>query len=112
MQEMVIPFYMTPPHLNLKKMSIDIFEIGQKEVEIISCLLQSMPSLEVLEIQQPDEEHDKSQCLKFLEDIRFLGRASLLARIIVLGNNAQLIHVLGSMPTPTLSKYRLKKYDL
>ena len=75
MQEMAIPVFLTPPHLNLKKISIDIFEFGHKEVEIISCLLQSMPSLEILEIQQSyedDEEYDEDHFLIFLENIRFL----------------------------------------
>ena len=102
MQEMDIPIYITPPHLNLKKMSLEIFDYGQREVEIISCLLQSMPSLETLELHQ-DEDYDENQFLKFLEDVRSLKRASLLAKIIVVNKNSQPIHVLGCMPTPTLS---------
>ena len=66
-----------------------------------------MPSLEILEMQQSyenEEEYDEDQFLMFLENIRFLKRASLLARIIVLDINSHPIHVLGSIPTPSLSQ--------
>ncbi|GLJ07208.1 hypothetical protein SUGI_0061620 [Cryptomeria japonica] len=89
-----IPVCLTPPHLYLKKVRIGLcgFDLDNKEVAVISCLLQSMPSLELLEIQLPDVYDDDDgqifiddgQCLKLLKDILYMRRASLLARIVVL----------------------------
>ncbi|GLJ10417.1 hypothetical protein SUGI_0127870 [Cryptomeria japonica] len=78
-----IPVCLTSPHVNLKKIRVQIREFDYKEVAVISCLLQSVPSLEALEIKLP-HEYDESQCSKFFKDIAYLRRASLLARIIVL----------------------------
>lgn len=112
MQEMIMPVYINSPHLSPKKISIDIRECDKKEVEVISCLLQNTPSLETLEIYQLDgedsdydEDYDyhENKFLKFLKDIRFLMRESVVARIIVLNSSSQPIHVLGCMPTPTVS---------
>ncbi|XP_059066519.1 putative FBD-associated F-box protein At5g38570 [Cryptomeria japonica] len=89
-----IPVCLTPPHLHLKKVRVGIcgFDLDNKEVAVISCLLQSMPSLELLEIQLPDVYDDDdgqifiddSQRLKLLKDILYMRRASLLATIVVL----------------------------
>ena len=106
MQEMIIFVYITPPHVNLKRMRIKIIYCGQKEVEIISCLLQNTPSLEALEnfqLDTKDEDYYENQFLKILKDISFMKSPSLLATIIVSNRNSQLIHVLGCMITPTIS---------
>ncbi|XP_057820906.1 uncharacterized protein LOC131033589 isoform X2 [Cryptomeria japonica] len=92
-----IPDCLASPHVNLKKICVEIVEFDEKEVAVISCLLQSTPSLEALEIKVPDEwdesesesEYDyegeyEGQCLKLFKDIMYLRRASSLARIIVL----------------------------
>ncbi|XP_057821064.1 uncharacterized protein LOC131033713 isoform X2 [Cryptomeria japonica] len=95
-----IPDCLTPPHVNLKKICVDIHDFDHKEVAVISCLLQSMPSLQTLEIQLPEKLDEseipdildesesvydyEGQCLKLLKDIMYMRRASSLARIIIL----------------------------
>ncbi|GLJ07206.1 hypothetical protein SUGI_0061580 [Cryptomeria japonica] len=78
-----IPDCLASPHVNLKKIRVEVLELDYKEIAVISCLLQSMPSLETMEIRLPDEYYE-GRCMKFLKDILYLRRASLLARIIVL----------------------------
>ncbi|XP_057869089.2 F-box/FBD/LRR-repeat protein At1g13570 isoform X1 [Cryptomeria japonica] len=84
-----IPDCLTSPHVNLKKIRLQIIQFDDKEVAVISCLLQSMPSLEAFEIKLPyecdeNESEYEGQCLKLFKDIMSLRRASSLARIIVL----------------------------
>ncbi|XP_057818831.2 F-box/FBD/LRR-repeat protein At1g13570 isoform X2 [Cryptomeria japonica] len=78
-----IPDCLAFPHVNLKKIRVEVLEFDSKEIAAISCLLQSMPSLETMEIRLPDED-DEGRCMNFFKDILYLRRASLLARIIVL----------------------------
>ncbi|GLJ07200.1 hypothetical protein SUGI_0061410 [Cryptomeria japonica] len=47
-----IPDCLASPHVNLKKICVEIVEFDEKEVAVISCLLQSTPSLEALEIKE------------------------------------------------------------
>ena len=79
-----IPHRLTCPHPSLKKIRIEIIDFGHKEVEITSCLLQSMHTLETLEFLPPNDTYNRHQFLKFLKDVRCVHRASLLARIILL----------------------------
>ncbi|GLJ07195.1 hypothetical protein SUGI_0061250 [Cryptomeria japonica] len=50
-----VPVCLTSPHLNLKKIRVQVLEFDDKEIAIISCLLQSTPFLERIEIQLPEE---------------------------------------------------------
>ncbi|GLJ07199.1 hypothetical protein SUGI_0061400 [Cryptomeria japonica] len=77
-----IPVCLTSPHVDLKRIQVEVLEFDDKEIAIISCLLQSMPFLERMEIQLPDE-YDEVQCMYFFKDILYLRRASLLARITI-----------------------------
>ena len=71
-----IPHCFTRSHLNLKKIRIEIVDFGHKEVEITSCLLQSMYSLETLEFWLPGDTYNWHQFLKFVKDVRCMHRAS------------------------------------
>ncbi|GLJ36507.1 hypothetical protein SUGI_0733410 [Cryptomeria japonica] len=77
-----IPVCLTSPHVNLKRIRVEVFEFDDKEIAVISCLLQSLPFLERMEIQLLDDM-DEGLCTYFFKDILYLRRASLLARIIV-----------------------------
>ena len=96
MQEMArdhTPVCLTTPHLNLKKICIDILRFDHTEVEVISSLLQSTPSLKALEIQLPIK-YEEGQCLKLFDDIMYLRRASLSASIFVMRNRFQVMRTL------------------
>ena len=109
-----VPNWFTLPHLNLKKIRIEIHKFGFKEVEIISCLLHSMPSLQALEIQlsddiiyddeddeniydedDEDDEDKETTYSKFLKDVRCLERGPSLERITIVDFYSIPIEILG-----------------
>ncbi|XP_059074771.1 FBD-associated F-box protein At5g38590 isoform X1 [Cryptomeria japonica] len=57
-----IPDCLASPHVNLKKIRVEVLELDYKEIAVISCLLQSIPSLETMEIRLPDE-YDEGRCI-------------------------------------------------
>eukprot|EP00253_Pinus_taeda_P025212 PITA_25212 len=79
-----IPASANTHFLNLRMLSIDIGNFGEKEMAVLGCLLENAPALQTLKVQLLGiEGREEDKRLQFLAKLSYWRRASSQARVCV-----------------------------